>query len=248
MRISLIAIAGAAIISTGCAKKMMPQSDGNINTIDTMPMYPATLLATGIDSFSYAVGLNIGESMKSQGINNINTALMGKALQSALNSDTATLLTKEQAAMTLQEKLKEFAEAKANAEKQKSLTFFEDNKKRPGVVALPNGLQYEILQAGPAGAPKPALSDTVTVNYAGSLITGVEFDSNRGGEPATFPLTGVIKGWTEILQLMPKGSKWKVYIPSELGYGAQGAGGVIPPNAPLIFNIELLDIKTAARK
>ena len=125
--------------------------------------------------------------------------------------------------------------------------FLNKNKERKGVIALPNGLQYEILQAGEENGMKPKAIDTVVVDYVGTLIDGKEFDNSlKRGEPATFPLNGVIKGWTEILQLMTKGAHWKVYIPSELGYGDRGAGGSIPPGAVLIFEITLRDIKPAS--
>ncbi len=246
MKIFVTALGIAAIVSTGCNKKMMPAKE-------EMPMVKTDtvkkqMLMNGIDSFSYAVGVNIAESMEGQGIPGLNETLMAKAMRAVFNKDSL-LMTTEQATMTLQEKLKEFADAKTNAAREKALAFFEENKTKPGVITLPNGMQYIVLKEGLAGAAKPALSDTVSVNYTGSLIDGTEFDSNaKSGEPATFPLTGVIKGWTEILQLMPKGSKWKVFIPSELGYGERGAGGVIAPNSPLVFDIELLDIKHAAKK
>lgn len=247
MKIFVAALGIAATVSTGCNQKIMPTNDP-MPVIITDTVMKETL-SNGIDSFSYAVGVNIAESMQSQGISGINVEVLSMAMRAVFTNDSL-LMTIEQAGMTLQEKLQEYANAKANAAKEKAMIFFEENKKRPGVVALPNGMQYEILTAGPANAPKPALSDTVSVNYAGYLIgESLPFDTNaKSGEPATFPLTRVIIGWTEILQLMPKGSKWKVYIPSELGYGEQGSGGVIPPNATLIFDIELIDIKAAPKK
>ena len=151
-------------------------------------------------------------------------------------------MDEQQCGMTLQEKLQQFAQEKAGAEKIKGEAFLAKNKTRPGVTALPNGLQYEILRAG--DGPRPKAVDTVVVHYVGTLTDGTEFDNSVSrGEPATFALMGVIRGWTEILQLMPKGSKWKVYIPSDLGYGNQGAGGVIKPGSTLVFEIDLLDIK-----
>jgi FKBP-type peptidyl-prolyl cis-trans isomerase len=133
------------------------------------------------------------------------------------------------------------------AMKQNGIDFLNKNKERKEVISLPNGLQYEVLQAGEENGMKPKAIDTVVVHYVGTLIDGKEFDNSISrGEPATFPLNGVIKGWTEILQLMTKGSKWKVYIPSELGYGERGAGGSIPPGSVLIFEINLIDIKPAS--
>src|SRR5215210_957517 len=117
----------------------------------------------------------------------------------------------------------------------------EKNKKRPGVIELPDGLQYEILKAGTG--EKPKATDTVKAHYAGTLVDGKEFDNSyKRGEPLTIPVGGVIQGWVEALQLMPVGSKWKLFIPSDLGYGDRGAGGAIPGGATLIFEIELLDI------
>jgi len=205
-------------------------------------------LKNGIDSFSYAAGISIGENMKDQDIKGLNLEAMFKAFEDVF-TNKPTLLTKEQANMTLQEKLQEFAKKKGEGEKAKCQQFLDNNKKRPGVISLPNGLQYEIITAGEANGMKPTPADTVVVDYIGTLIDGKEFDNSvKRGEPATFPLGGVIRGWTEILQLMTKGSHWKVYIPSELGYGERGAGGAIPPNAALIFEITLRDIKPAVTK
>jgi len=120
--------------------------------------------------------------------------------------------------------------------------FLETNKKKPGVITLPSGLQYKVITAG-KGA-KPSANDVVTVNYAGKLIDGTEFDSSyKRGQPATFPVGGVIPGWVEALQLMKAGSTWELYIPSSLAYGEQGAPPVIGPNQTLIFKVELLDVK-----
>ena len=126
--------------------------------------------------------------------------------------------------------------------KKTGAEFLAKNKKEKGVVTLASGLQYKVLTKGSGKVPKS--SDTVETHYVGTLIDGQEFDSSRRrGKPATFPVSGVIKGWTEALQLMPAGSKWMLYIPSNLAYGERGAGGIIGPNATLIFEIELLSIK-----
>jgi FKBP-type peptidyl-prolyl cis-trans isomerase FklB len=134
-----------------------------------------------------------------------------------------------------------------SAEKAKGEAFLKANKLKTGVTTLPNGLQYEIIEPGEPNGMKPTAADTVVVHYAGKLIGSDEFFDNsfKRGEPAEFPVGGVIRGWTEILQLMPKGAKWKVYIPSELGYGDRGAGHAIPAGATLIFDINLIDIKKA---
>ena len=143
--------------------------------------------------------------------------------------------------MTIQTKLQEFMAQKTNAEKEKGAKFLEENKKRPGVITLPSGLQYEVITKGTG--PIPTATDTVKANYIGSLIDGKEFDNSyKRNEALTIPVGSVIRGWTEALQLMPVGSKWKLYIPSDLGYGDRGAGGAIPGGAALVFTIELLDI------
>jgi FKBP-type peptidyl-prolyl cis-trans isomerase FklB len=205
----------------------------------------APVLKTATDSFSYAAGFSIASSMKQQGVTDINGAVMQKAMEDVFKKRTL-LLTEEQANMTLQQKLQEYAQKKTGQEKAKGEAFLAANKNKPGVVVLPNGLQYQILTAGDPAGRKPTAVDTVVVHYTGTLIDGTKFDASYDrGEPATFPVGGVIRGWTEILQLMTKGAKWKVAIPSDLAYGERGAGGAIGPNQALVFDIELLDIKPA---
>ncbi len=205
-------------------------------------------MMTSVDSFSYAAGITIANQLKSQGINQLNLSLMMIGMNDVL-SNNKTLMTPEQAGMTLQQKLQEYNQKKAELLKLKGVEFLDNCKKRPGVIALPNGLQYEVLTAGDPNGIRPTKEDTVVVHYVGTLIDGTEFDNSvKRGEPIEFPLGGVIKGWTEILQLMTIGSKWKVYIPSELGYGERGAGGSIPPYSTLIFEIDLKEIKPAVKK
>jgi FKBP-type peptidyl-prolyl cis-trans isomerase FklB len=206
---------------------------------------PAPILKTGLDSFSYAVGVNIATSMKEQGITSVNGSLLQKAIDDVLKNKQ-TALTMDQCNNTLQQKLQEFAQKKSSVQKAKGEAFLAANKTKPGVISLANGLQYQVLKAGEANGLKPTAIDTVVVHYTGTLIDGTKFDASVDrGEPATFPVGGVIRGWTEILQLMTKGAKWKVAIPSDLAYGDRGAGGAIAPGAALIFEIELLDIKPA---
>jgi FKBP-type peptidyl-prolyl cis-trans isomerase FklB len=139
--------------------------------------------------------------------------------------------------MSLQDKLRDLLGQKTES----NTKYLEDNSKREGVVTLPSGLQYEVLQEGTG--PKPESGSRVTVHYEGSLTNGDVFDSSyKRGQPATFGVRQVIPGWTEALQLMPVGSKWRLFIPSDLGYGARGAGGAIPPHSVLIFDVELLGI------
>jgi FKBP-type peptidyl-prolyl cis-trans isomerase FklB len=143
--------------------------------------------------------------------------------------------------MNIQQKLQQFMTQKISAVKEAGIKFLEENKKRPGVITLPDGLQYEILTKGTG--PVPKATDTVQANYMGTLINGEEFDNSyKRGQPLTIPVSGVIRGWTEALEMMPVGSKWKLFIPSDLGYGDRGAGGAIPGGSALIFEIELLNI------
>ena len=203
------------------------------------------VLKNGIDSFSYAAGFNIASSMKQQGITEINAVMVQKAMDDVFKK-RQTLLNEEQVGMTLQQKLQEYAQKKMAAEKAKGDAYMAANKRKPGVIVLPNGLQYEVITAGDPAGKKPTLTDTVVVHYAGTLTDGTKFDASADhGGPATFRLTEVISGWTEILQLMTKGAKWRVAIPGELGYGPRGNGGLIGPNATILFDIELLDIKPA---
>ncbi len=210
---------------------------------------PITGLKNAIDSFSYAAGMSIGESLQQAGANKINSQLFAKGIDDIF-AKSATAFTKDQASMTLQQKLQEFTKQKGDEQRQECQNFLEINKKRNGIFVLPSGLQYEILKAGEANGTKPTATDTVVVNYVGTLINGQEFDNSfKRGQAATFPVGGVIRGWTEVLQLMTKGAHWKVYIPSDLAYGENPPpGSGITPNALLIFEITLEDIKQAKAK
>ncbi len=202
-----------------------------------------TELKTQNDKLSYSIGVNIGNSLKKEGLK-ISPNIVAQAIHDVF-SDAKLRLTDEQMQETMMTAQKEMmAQQSAAGEKNKAAgeKFLTENKKRKEVVTLPKGLQYEILKKG-AGA-KPKAEDTVKVHYRGTLIDGTEFDSSlKRGEPAVFPVTGVIKGWTEALQLMPVGSKWKLYIPSELAYGDKSPGGGIGPNSTLVFEVELLGIE-----
>lgn len=203
------------------------------------------------DKVSYALGMNIanslGATLKTRGVE-INPDVVAQALKDGLNG-SKPLMTEEEARSTLMQlqtelQAKQEAKMKEATEnnKKEGDAFLAANKTKPGVVTLPSGLQYKIIKEGTG--PKPSASDTVVCNYRGTLIDGKEFDSSyKRGEPATFPVSGVIKGWTEALQLMPVGSKWELYIPPDLAYGTRGAGNDIGPNATLIFEVELLSIQ-----
>jgi FKBP-type peptidyl-prolyl cis-trans isomerase FklB len=198
------------------------------------------------DKFSYALGLNLGNNLNKQSVP-VNTDLIMQGLKDGLSGGKA-LMTEEEVRAVMMEvqnqirkQMQEKAQEEGAANQKEGETFLAANKSKEGVVTLPSGLQYKILTAG-TGA-KPAATDSVVCNYRGTLINGKEFDSSyKRGQPATFPVGGVIKGWTEALQLMPVGSKWQLFIPSQLAYGERGAGADIGPNSTLIFEVELLSI------
>lgn len=193
-----------------------------------------------MDKVSYALGLSIGQNFKASGFENINGEDFLAGLNSVLN-ETEPAMSIEEAKATINEYFVEVQNKAIRLNKEAGEEFLKINGHKSGVTTLPSGLQYEILTEGQGDKPK--LTDTVRCHYHGTLINGVVFDSSmERGEPAEFPLQGVIKGWTEILQLMPVGSKWKVTIPSDLAYGDRGAGQHIQPGSTLIFIIDLLDI------
>lgn len=200
----------------------------------------AALKMTSTDSLSYSIGVQVAEYYKTQGVEKINAEYVKKAFDDVYNNKKL-IIAEEACNMNIQNKLQEFMSKKISADKEAGTKFLEENKKRSGVITLPSGLQYEIITKGTGAIPKA--TDTVKANYIGSLIDGKEFDNSyKRGEPITIPVTGVIRGWVEALEMMPVGSKWKLFIPSDLGYGDRGAGGVIPGGAALVFEMELLEI------
>jgi len=207
----------------------------------------APALKTEKDKLSYAMGMDLGNQLKSRSVE-IDPAIFGRGLADAL-AGSKTLLTAEEAKAIITELqkgmlVKQAAEAKAVGAKNKSEgdAFLAANKAKEGVVTLASGLQYKILTAGTG--KMPTADNTVVCQYRGTLIDGKEFDSSyTRNQPASFQVKGVIKGWTEVLQLMPVGSKWQVVIPPALAYGERGTGADIGPNATLIFEIELVAIK-----
>ena len=203
---------------------------------------------TDAERQSYALGMNMGAGMKAEGVE-IDTAQLAKGLDDALKGGK-TLLTEEEARTALEQfseamRAKIMAKRKADGEKNiaDGKKFLEENKAKEGVKTTASGLQYKVITEGKGD--KPTAADTVTVDYKGTLINGEEFDSSyKRGEPATFPLGGVIPGWTEGLQLMTPGSKYQFVIPAELAYGEQGApGGKIGPNSTLVFEVELKKVE-----
>lgn len=193
-----------------------------------------------MEKVSYALGLSLGNNLLGSGVTALDYAKLAKGIQDVMEQKEPEISYQDAQAIindffqALQAKVSEAAQAEGKA-------FLEANAKREEVITLASGLQYEIMTAGTGATPKA--SDSVKVHYHGSLIDGTVFDSSvKRGEPATFGVTQVISGWVEALQLMPVGSKWKLFIPSDLAYGAQGAGQAIAPHSTLVFEVELLDI------
>ena len=204
-------------------------------------------LKTQKDKLSYALGMNLGSNLHKETVE-VDPAIVLRGLKDGLAAGKM-LLTEDEARATLTQlqtevrsKQQEKMKVAGELNKKEGVEFLAANKSKEGVVILPSGLQYKILTEGTG--PKPTASDTVVCNYRGTLISGAEFDSSyKRGQPASFPVNGVIKGWTEALQLMPVGSKWQLFVPAELGYGDRGAGADIGPGATLIFEVELLSIQ-----
>jgi FKBP-type peptidyl-prolyl cis-trans isomerase len=231
------------------AKSTSPQTTKpGTGSSTTRRTAPAPLkLDTPKAKTSYAYGLNMGEGMRTHSVD-LDPAIIYRGMKDGL-AGGKTLMTDDEAkaVMTafqndMRQKQQAKMQALAESNKKEGEAFLAENKTKEGVVALPDGLQYKILQQG--DGPKPTPTDLVICNYKGTLLDNTEFDSSyKRGQPATFPVNGVIRGWSEALQLMPVGSKWQLFIPPDLGYGARGAGGNIGPNATLVFEVELLSIK-----
>lgn len=200
---------------------------------------PVPVMKNALDSFSYALGLSMAGFYKEQGITEINTALVTKALKDVKSGKP--MLDDAQINNCIVNFMQHKKGEAAAPFKKEGQAFLDSNKKQQGVVTLPSGLQYKVIKDGTG--PKPAAGDKVKVHYQGSLINGKVFDSSiERGEPVTFGVSEVIPGWTEALQLMPVGSKWQLFIPSDLGYGDAGAGNDIKPGSTLLFDVELLEI------
>lgn len=251
---ALLALAGLTLLPGNALAQQTPANKPATPTTQAPP--PASPSASAFtnqkDKFSYALGMNLGTNLQRQSVP-VNVDLITKGLKDAL-AGGKTMMTEEEARaamMEMQTRLRQQAMEKAKIEGEKNQkdgdAFLAANKGKPGVVTLPSGLQYKIVKAGTG--PKPTAADTVVCNYEGTLIDGKEFDSSaKHGGPATFPVSGVIKGWTEALQLMPVGSKWQLFVPPQLAYGERGAGGDIGPNATLIFDVELVSIQPKAEE
>ena len=200
------------------------------------------------EKVSYALGMNMGTNLRRQGID-VDANILSQGLKDGLAAGK-TLMTDDEVESVLTQWSNDMQAKQAERQRQLAETnlkegeaFLAANKTKPGVVALPSGLQYKILTEGTG--PKPTATDQVVCNYRGTLLNGTEFDSSyKRGQPATFPVNGVIRGWTEALQLMPVGSKWQLFIPSSLAYGERAVGRDISPNSTLVFEVELMSIKS----
>ena len=193
-----------------------------------------------MDKFSYAIGLGIGQNLLSMGAQGINVEDFAQAIADVLNRKETAISHNE--AREIVNKYFMELEEKMNAENiEKGKAFLEENAKKEGIITLPSGLQYQVITEG--NGKKPSATEKVKCHYEGTLIDGTLFDSSiKRGQPAVFGVNQVIRGWVEALQLMSEGSKWRLFIPAELGYGAQQAGEMIPPHSTLIFEVELIEV------
>lgn len=247
-----LAIVSAALLVVAAGAAGAQEAGQTAPTLKAQPAPSASQAGkpeSVLDRASYVIGFNLGQSLKTNNVT-ANADLLIQGFRDALAGKDAVLTPEEmQAAMTsLQQQVQQQQQEKSKAEGAKNQAagdaFLATNKDRPGVKTTASGLQYEVLTEGTG--PSPKATDQVTVNYKGTLIDGTVFDSSYDrGEPATFVLNQVIGGWTEGVQLMKVGSKYKFYIPAALAYGERGAGGVIGPNSVLVFEVELLSIGEA---
>ena len=248
--LAVLALIGASVVAsaqtTTAPKK--PATKTSATTADAKPASTTPALTDDKSKASYALGANMGTQLhRADADVDLNLVIQG--LKDTINGGTSRMTEEEiRAALgkfssEVRAKMEEKRKLDADKNKKEGEAFLEANKSNTGVITTPSGLQYKVLTEGKG--PKPTATDTVTCNYRGTLLNGKEFDSSyKRKEPASFPVNGVIKGWTEALQMMPVGSKWQLFIPASLAYGERGAGADIEPNSTLIFEVELLSIKT----
>ncbi|MGB0732722.1 MAG: FKBP-type peptidyl-prolyl cis-trans isomerase [Pontibacterium sp.] len=194
---------------------------------------------------SYGIGRQMGDQLAQNSFDGVDLTAIAAGIKDAFNGEAMQVEVKaiQEAFNEINRQLQAKQEAEAEVLAKEGAAFLEENAKRDGIVTLESGLQYEIVEAGDESSAKPSRSDTVRTHYHGTFIDGKVFDSSYDrGQPAEFPVGGVIAGWTEALQLMNKGAKWRLYIPYDLAYGAQGSPGGIPPYSALVFDVELLEI------
>lgn len=233
--VSMISFSAALPLAAQVKKATTPAHSTHATAAKT----PATL-KNEVDSVSYAIGLSVAKFYKQANLTNINTAMLVKAINDVKNNGKL-VMNEEQANTCMTNFMHKAQEERSAGNKKIGEEFLAANKNKPGVVTLPSGLQYMVIKEG--NGPKPGPTDKVKVHYHGTLIDGRVFDSSVDrGQPIELSVNGVIPGWTEALQLMPVGSKWKLFIPSNLAYGDQQAGPLITPGSTLIFEVELLDI------
>lgn len=230
--VSLLVVSAGAYAQT--PKKTVPAKKPASSQTAASPV-----LKSQADSFSYAIGVSIANFYKEQGITNINSALITKALNDCKQGKP--YLDEGQVNNTIMSYMQQKRGEKSAAVRKAGEAFLAENKKKPGVITTASGLQYVILKEG--NGPKPAMTDRVKVHYHGTLIDGTVFESSvQRGEPIDIAMNQMIAGWAEALQMMPAGSKWKLFIPSELAYGDNDAGPAIKAGSTLIFEVELLEI------
>jgi FKBP-type peptidyl-prolyl cis-trans isomerase FklB len=244
------AFAVSAIAAVAQTKKPATAAKPAVKTSNA-----SSLFKNNTDSVSYAVGIRMVQSLKAQGFDNVNVSLLQKAIADVTQNKKPLLSDADiyKCMGEFQQKVTAVKEAEARKEvaaksavnRKAGAEFLANNAKRAGVITLPSGLQYEVLKAGTDNTTRPTLASTVKVHYTGTLLDGTKFDSSVDrGQPITFPLTNVIQGWQQAVQLMTVGSKWKLYIPADLGYGDYPQpGGAITPGATLVFEVELLGIE-----
>lgn len=219
-------------------KKVVPATKLIAATSSAQHKVPT--LTSFSDSVSYALGLSLAKFYQQQGATGINTQLISKAIDAVFHKDSV-LFTDKDIATILMQADQHYTEEKAAGAKKEGAAFLAKNKTKPGVITLPDGLQYEVLEKGTGAVP--ADTSSVKVDYVGTLLDGTEFDNSiKRGQPLDLKVNEVIKGWTEALQLMHEGDKWRLYVPSDLAYGDRGAGGTIPAGATLIFDIQLIKV------
>ena len=197
-------------------------------------------LKTEMEKISYSLGVNVAKSVKNQGLTSIDSEAIAEAFTDVFEGNELRI-SEQESNLILQDYFGKLAKEAQSENVETGQKFLEENAKRDGVITTATGLQYEVLAEGSGDSPKE--TEQVTVHYHGTLIDGTVFDSSvERGQPATFPVNGVIPGWVEALQLMKPGAKYKLFIPSNLAYGERGAGGSIGPNATLIFEVELISV------
>ena len=239
-----LASAGVMVAMTTMAQKPVAKKStvaGKTATVAPAPEKGAEL-KTSKDTVSYALGVDIARNLINQNLGDVEFNLLVKGMEDVFKKKPVTL-KEEEANKCIQDYMQKAKSSKADGNKEAGKKFLAENAKKKGVVSLPNGIQYEVIKNS-TDTVKPKLTDKVKCHYHGTLIDGTIFDSSVDrGEPVTFPLNGVIKGWQEALQLMTIGSKWRIFIPADLAYGDNSAGEKIGPGSTLVFEVELLGIE-----